>query len=239
MYRCGLIKKLSWKSYPDTWSQPIQLATVFPVTEGKTYHPPVRVSVKPNLESLSTLTRMPTIPSPCGVTTWPLMTDTRLQEDNIHVHIAQVKEGGITECLVIDRGGTHIKFKHLPTANFPDTVFSYQDNDSKYSHYFKLKTVSVHSHILHCQILCLSEWTMKVLHYLTEKTENFIVFSTHHYRTSAYLLLQLFIIRKLCSNSLLSVGFWRFFMCPLLYDAGNRRGMSGQYKPLKREKYIN
>lgn len=34
-----------------------------------TYHPPVRVSVNPKRESLSTDTRIPTIPSPCGVIT--------------------------------------------------------------------------------------------------------------------------------------------------------------------------
>lgn len=43
-----------------------------------TYHPPCRVSVKPNRESRSTDTRIPMIPNPCGVITWPRITDTRL-----------------------------------------------------------------------------------------------------------------------------------------------------------------
>lgn len=45
-----------------------------------TYQPPARVNVKPKRESRSTDTRMPIIPSPCGVITWPRITDTRLQQ---------------------------------------------------------------------------------------------------------------------------------------------------------------
>lgn len=44
----------------------------------KSYHPSALVKVNPNRESLSTETLMPTIPSPCSVTTWPLITATRL-----------------------------------------------------------------------------------------------------------------------------------------------------------------
>lgn len=47
-----------------------------------TYHPPCRVSVKPNRESRSTDTRIPMIPNPCGVMTWPRITDTRLHTLN-------------------------------------------------------------------------------------------------------------------------------------------------------------
>ena len=43
-----------------------------------TYHPPWRVSVNPSLGDWSTETRIPTIPSPWGVTTCPRITDTRL-----------------------------------------------------------------------------------------------------------------------------------------------------------------
>lgn len=49
-----------------------------------TYHPPCRVSVKPNRESRSTDTRIPMIPNPCGVITWPRITDTRLHNESIH-----------------------------------------------------------------------------------------------------------------------------------------------------------
>lgn len=48
-----------------------------------TYHPPCRVNVKPKRESRSTDTRMPTMPSPCGVITWPRITDTRLHSSEI------------------------------------------------------------------------------------------------------------------------------------------------------------
>lgn len=53
----------------------------------KTHHPPCRVSVNPNLLSLSTETRIPTIPRPCGVTTWPLITATRLLTYYRHLRI--------------------------------------------------------------------------------------------------------------------------------------------------------
>lgn len=43
-----------------------------------TYQPPWRVNVNPKRESRSTDTRIPMIPNPCGVTTWPRITDTRL-----------------------------------------------------------------------------------------------------------------------------------------------------------------
>lgn len=43
-----------------------------------TYQPPCRVSVNPKRESRSTETRMPTMPRPWGVITWPRITDTRL-----------------------------------------------------------------------------------------------------------------------------------------------------------------
>lgn len=43
-----------------------------------TYHPPCLVSVNPNLASRSTETLMPMMPSPCGDTTCPRITDTRL-----------------------------------------------------------------------------------------------------------------------------------------------------------------
>lgn len=43
-----------------------------------THHPPALVRVNPKRESLSTDTRIPTIPSPCSVTTWPRITATRL-----------------------------------------------------------------------------------------------------------------------------------------------------------------
>lgn len=52
-----------------------------------TYHPPWRVSVNPKRESRSTLTRMPTMPSPCGVTTWPRITDTRLRRTTTNTMI--------------------------------------------------------------------------------------------------------------------------------------------------------
>lgn len=42
------------------------------------YHPSALVKVNPKRESLSTDTLMPTIPSPCSVTTWPRITATRL-----------------------------------------------------------------------------------------------------------------------------------------------------------------
>lgn len=44
-----------------------------------TYQPPALVKVNPNRESRSTDTRIPIIPSPWGVITWPRITDTRLQ----------------------------------------------------------------------------------------------------------------------------------------------------------------
>lgn len=43
-----------------------------------THHPPCRVNVNPKRESRSTDTRIPTIPSPCGVSTCPRIIDTRL-----------------------------------------------------------------------------------------------------------------------------------------------------------------
>lgn len=49
-----------------------------------TYHPPCRVNVKPKRESRSTDTRMPIIPSPCGVITCPRITDTRLHNGKCH-----------------------------------------------------------------------------------------------------------------------------------------------------------
>jgi hypothetical protein len=61
------------------------------------------------------------------------------------------------EFLVIDRQDAHNKLKHLSTADFPDIIFSFQENYSKYSFYFQMKIVSVHSNISHCQILCLCE----------------------------------------------------------------------------------
>ena len=72
------------------------------------------------------------------------------------------------ECLVIDRRDANIKFKYLSTANFPDNVLHFQDTDSKYSYNFQLKIVSVLLNISHCRILSLCEWSVKVLHYLTE-----------------------------------------------------------------------
>lgn len=49
------------------------------------HHPPALVNVNPNLESRSTETRMPIMPSPCGDNTWPRTTDTRLNKNN-NVH---------------------------------------------------------------------------------------------------------------------------------------------------------
>lgn len=49
------------------------------------HHPPALVNVNPNLESRSTETRMPIMPSPCGDSTWPRTTDTRLNKNN-NVH---------------------------------------------------------------------------------------------------------------------------------------------------------
>lgn len=72
------------------------------------------------------------------------------------------------ECLVIDRRDANIKFKYLSTANFPDNVLSFQDTYSKNSYYFQLKIVSLHLNISHCRILILCEWSVNILHYLTE-----------------------------------------------------------------------
>lgn len=62
------------------------------------YHPPVLVRVKPNLDSLSTDTRIPTIPRPCGDTTCPLITATRLNWKK-SIRLGYVKLKSICFCI--------------------------------------------------------------------------------------------------------------------------------------------
>lgn len=57
------------------------------------HHPPALVNVNPNLESRSTETRMPIMPSPCGDSTWPRTTDTRLNtNNNVHSEYGDIAE---------------------------------------------------------------------------------------------------------------------------------------------------
>uniref|UniRef100_A0A2M4DF32 Putative secreted protein n=1 Tax=Anopheles darlingi TaxID=43151 RepID=A0A2M4DF32_ANODA len=58
----------------DRWNCSVTAPPPFTSTSNQ---PPWRVSVKPKRESRSTDTRIPMMPSPCGVTTWPRITDTR------------------------------------------------------------------------------------------------------------------------------------------------------------------
>lgn len=72
-----------------------------------TYHPPWRVSVNPSLGDWSTETRIPTMPSPWGVTTCPRITDTRLHGVQ-YIRWVVDGGGGRSICFILESFGWRV-----------------------------------------------------------------------------------------------------------------------------------